>query len=292
MKVGVVVVHYRQPESLVEVLRAVAGQDLTPAATVVVDNSGDYEPAAEDVRGLRGFTHLRPATNDGYAAAVNAGVAALPPDVEAVLVLTHETILQADTLSGLVDALTADRSLGAVGPLIAYRSRPQQVFSAGGHLRPFTWDTDHVGEGDPLELWLGGPTRYRAWMDGSVILFRAEALQAVGPLREEYFLYFEELDWCIRANRAGWRTGTVLGVLAWQEPGGFTLYLKLRNGLYMRRRLGGNALALRWVLRRLAAFTRDALLRGASVADAREVARGIRDGLRSTMGPPRPRRGG
>ncbi|HPA46524.1 MAG TPA: glycosyltransferase family 2 protein, partial [bacterium] len=68
-------------------------------------------------------------------------------------------------------------------------------------------------------------TREVAWVSGSCLLIAREALQAAGPWDEDYFLYFEDMDWCLRAQKAGYRvyhTGEV-SVLhehgeAWRLP--------------------------------------------------------------------------
>ncbi|MCU0519594.1 MAG: glycosyltransferase family 2 protein, partial [Anaerolineae bacterium] len=43
------------------------------------------------------------------------------------------------------------------------------------------------------------------WVTGAAMMIRREVLQDVGPFDESYFMYSEELDWCRRIRRAGWR---------------------------------------------------------------------------------------
>ena len=60
-----------------------------------------------------------------------------------------------------------------------------------------------VGDEPPLRV---GPLPFEAdWVDGACLLIRREALGDVGLLDEQFFLYAEELDWCFRARKAGWR---------------------------------------------------------------------------------------
>src|SRR5258707_14335814 len=42
------------------------------------------------------------------------------------------------------------------------------------------------------------------WMVGAFLCARAEAIAAIGPMDERFFLYSEEIDWCLRAHQAGW----------------------------------------------------------------------------------------
>jgi glycosyltransferase involved in cell wall biosynthesis len=82
------------------------------------------------------------------------------------------------------------------------------------------------------------------WIDGAAMLLRGDVLNAVGLFDERFFMYFEETDLCLRAARAGWRIGVVLGSAAEQLPGGGRRpgsyqYLSTRNGLAFAWRAAG-----------------------------------------------------
>jgi GT2 family glycosyltransferase len=60
-----------------------------------------------------------------------------------------------------------------------------------------------------LERWVvAPPVRQEAhpadWVSGASMLVRGEVFQSIGLLDEDYFLYFEETDYCLRARRSGW----------------------------------------------------------------------------------------
>ena len=55
--------------------------------------------------------------------------------------------------------------------------------------------------------WTSGDQLDAGWVPGTVMIVRPAAAQAVGPLREELFMYGEDLEWCWRMRRAGWRIG-------------------------------------------------------------------------------------
>jgi GT2 family glycosyltransferase len=68
---------------------------------------------------------------------------------------------------------------------------------------------------------MGRPGRKSAqYVIGSVLLLRFEAIVDVGPFDEQFFLYFEETDWCYRAHLLGWRHELVAEVLAVHAGGG------------------------------------------------------------------------
>jgi len=68
---------------------------------------------------------------------------------------------------------------------LAPRSRVLNAFYAGG------FDHDRVREAE--------------FVMGSVMLVRREAIEQVGPLDEDFFLFSEETDWCYRFRQAGWK---------------------------------------------------------------------------------------
>ncbi len=88
--------------------------------------------------------------NRGAIANFNAGLREMRArGVDAVLLLTHETLLERDVLEHLVSRLEAEARGGAVAPLLGFLSRPGSVFSVGGELLPRTWQNPHTGMYEP-----------------------------------------------------------------------------------------------------------------------------------------------
>jgi GT2 family glycosyltransferase len=122
---------------------------------------------------------------------------------------------------------------------------------------------------------------------GSAFAFRPDAYRRIGPMPEEYFLYFEDADYSYRARRAGLRAVVVLDAIAWHRGGGSAAglgaaaaYYRARNRLCFSRAWSPRALpggvhrglfALRTILRSWARFAlsrrRDALLPARAVLD-------------------------
>jgi hypothetical protein len=133
--------------------------------------------------------------------------------------LTHETLLEPDTLETLVARMVAEPRLGAIGPLIGWLSRPEVVFSAGGALLSATWENPHNGMYEPLADWRGRGPLKRAWLDGACVLARAQALREAGPLELRYFHYYDDVHLGVRLNQlAGGSSATATRSLA-RSPG-------------------------------------------------------------------------
>jgi GT2 family glycosyltransferase len=200
--------------------------------------------------------------NDGYAAGMNAGARWMPEDVDFLLLLTHECLLAPDALERLVLALQQDPRCAMAGPLLGLHTSPEMVWSAGGRLAAWTGRPLHIRKPTLTALWRSEPPVEVAWLDGAALLVRADAFRRVRQFDETYFLYYEELDLCLRLRRAGYALRCVPAATAWQEPGDASPYLDARNFPRVLRRNGRPVAALLAVLSHLAAGFRDLAVAG------------------------------
>jgi GT2 family glycosyltransferase len=132
------------------------------------------------------------------------------------------------------------------------------------------------------------------WVSGCALLVRLAALPTIGLLDEDFFLYGEDVDWCLRARRAGWRVVYQPAAVVRHDdaPSPATserrAYFLARNAILLSRRHAPPLARLRTVaacaLLPVASLLRR-LWRGEPLAPAAWVGRGVVDGLRKR--PPR-----
>jgi GT2 family glycosyltransferase len=175
-----------------ESLRALPGW---PADVLVVDNdsgTGEGERLASDF----GVAAITTDHNGGVASGYNAAIRwALERGCSHVLLLNNDVRLPDP---GVLERLLAAAGDGvaAVGPVV--RDDDGVIWSAGGCLGRWTgrsWHRRSIAGAVPYEV---------EWIDGSAMLVAVAAARKIGGLAEDFFLYWEETDWCTRARRAGW----------------------------------------------------------------------------------------
>jgi N-acetylglucosaminyl-diphospho-decaprenol L-rhamnosyltransferase len=224
--VSVVVVSYNTCALLRACLQSVYASTLRPREVFVVDNgSTDGSPAMVAAE----FPHvlLTPLDrNLGFSAANN--VALRRCRSAQVLLLNPDATLAPEALARLHDALEAWPDAAAVGPRIL---NPDGTPQSCGYVFPtLLAEIRQSKRVDRLLALLAGPARATSgeapaetaevdWCDGACMLLRREALETVGLLDEQYFLYTEELDWCFAARRAGWRVAVVPDAVVWHHRG-------------------------------------------------------------------------
>ena len=154
--------------------------------------------------------------NLGYAGNNNIGIkAALAQGADWVFVLNEDVILDSECVRELVEVGEQDRRIGVLGPLVYHYSEPQVIQSAGGLLGKY-WQSIHLGKNEPDRGQYRLPHAVE-WISGCAILVRREAIEQAGMLDKDYFIYWEETEWCIRIGRAGWTILNVPGARIWHK---------------------------------------------------------------------------
>ncbi|WP_394278173.1 glycosyltransferase family 2 protein [Microbacterium sp.] len=290
---AVVVVNYGS-SGLLEANLAEVAADTRPDIVVVVDNpTTDAERAR--VRALAAREHwilIEPDANAGFGGGVNLGVAAaLEAGATGILLLNPDARLGADAVDAL-RAATLDEPLALCAPRIVTPSGSvwfagADVVLADGRTRGHAKRARHPGE----ETW--------EWLTGACLWFTAELWHATGGFDEEYFLYWEDVDFSRRAVLAGGSLRVVGDALAVHDEGATHrgrgqsarsksetyYYFNIRNRMLFANRHLDDEGVRRWRAG-IAASAREVILRGGraqlltSPVPWRAYLRGTRDARR------------
>jgi N-acetylglucosaminyl-diphospho-decaprenol L-rhamnosyltransferase len=150
--------------------------------------------------------------NLGYARGNNVGMTKARGRY--ALLLNPDTEVVDDALAKMVRYLDEHPTIGVLGPALRY---PDGCLQSSR--RRFPTLATAFFESTLLHQWFpnnrvarhyhladraGDGPQSVDWLVGAALMIRREAWQAVGPLDEGFFMYFEELDWCRRCRTAGW----------------------------------------------------------------------------------------
>lgn len=242
-RIAAVVLNHRTPDQTLLAVRSLLASRRPLDDITVVDND-----AVESVRGVvAGFdpevTYLHTRKNLGFSGGVNVGIrAALERGAEAVLLVNSDLVVPPDCVGELERALQAAPSAGIVGPVVAARSAPSLVASLGISYNVWTGRMRHGGVGDAIGK--GGPAGAPVdAVSGCLVLIRREVFDAIGLFDEDYFFTFEDIDFCLRARRAGFDSLVAGRATAYHEGGGTLrtasptrIYFAARNHLMLASR--------------------------------------------------------
>jgi N-acetylglucosaminyl-diphospho-decaprenol L-rhamnosyltransferase len=218
----VAIVNYRTGSLVVDCLRSLQTemQALPGSKVVIVDNcsgdgSADQIAAAIDTNGWAGFAELqRSPVNGGFSFGNNVAVrpALKAPEPPAFYwLLNPDTRIQPGALRTLIDFMHAHPRVGIAGSSLEsedgepwpYAFRFPSIWSEldnGFRLGPVSaLLKKHV-----VARRMGDRAEAVDWLPGASMMVRREVFEQIGLMDEGYFLYFEETDFCLQAQRAGW----------------------------------------------------------------------------------------
>jgi len=242
-------------------LESLAAITYSNLETVIVDNhstDGTLDALRQNYPAVKVITND---VNVGFAAGNNIGLSyALDQDTAYVLLLNNDVHVAPDFLTRLVATAQAQPDAALVGPLVYHSDEPKIIQSAGGMTR--RWRFFHRGQNE-TDAGQFHATEVVDWLTGCAILARVDAVRRFGNFDPAFFLYDEEVDWCLRARAAGYKIVFEPCARVWHKgvqrnykPSPQVTYYSARNELLLlvKHRAGVIALALA-VLRDLRTLT-------------------------------------
>ena len=166
--------------------------------------NGNAAPADPTCR----LTIVRSGGNLGFAGGNNSGITAAGLDrYDYFWLLNTDTVIGHEALPTLVRRARLDSAIGMVGSTLLYYSNPVRLQAmGGGQLNPKTLVTSHIGIGELIaqvpfdDKATQAIERRMSYVVGASLLATRDFISAVGLMQEDYFLYFEELDWALRGD--------------------------------------------------------------------------------------------
>jgi hypothetical protein len=211
MHVAIAIVGFRNPEDMARCLQALGDSHHRDFEVIICENGGPEAherllaaipaqlPGGQPVRVV-----LAPG-NLGFAGGINVCLRETP-DADAWWVLNPDTVPPAGALAALVDKLAQGDCDATGGPLYLGSGLIQ---SYGGRWNRWIARPVSMGHGSAQDAAVDAAQIERAqnYLNGASMLVGRRFLETTGPMREDYFLYCEEVEWCLRATGRGMRLG-------------------------------------------------------------------------------------
>jgi N-acetylglucosaminyl-diphospho-decaprenol L-rhamnosyltransferase len=206
-ELSVIIVNWNTRDLLRDCLAALHVADLPqPTETIVVDNGSTDGSVAMVVAEFPSVEVLANERNLGYSRANNQALCRASG--QQVLLLNSDTRVSPQGIRTLMRFMDAHPHAGACAPHLVTADGGAQPFAYGGEptltylLRRGVFRC-LLRRG--LHDWERPGVQEVGWASGACLLVRREVVDAVGPLDESMFMYFEDVDWCLRMRKLGWR---------------------------------------------------------------------------------------
>ncbi len=244
--VFIIVLNYNGKADTLECLRSLTKITYANYRVLVIDNAS-MDNSVEAVG--REFPAVQVLVNDenmGFAGGNNVGISyALEQGADYVFLLNNDTTVEPGVIDELIRVGESDAAIGIMGSLIYYYHRPGEVWFAGGKIYWPLGTVRHMKD-------VPAGCREVDFVTGCAFMVKRTVIEKTGCFDDDFFLYYEDADWGIRAKKAGFKLVVVpTSVVRHKEMGAVggrspihEYYVARNNLLFMRK----HANYLNWVL--------------------------------------------
>lgn len=204
MKIAVIIVHFGKIETTKTCLKELNKKINNNRVILINNTSDDISSLAKIIPATQVIENK---TNLGFAKAVNQGIkiALADPSITHILLLNNDLILSFGSLSQLTQAISQGKNVGIVSPILHHAGG----YDWGGKYNKWLSMVKHAN-------WPNKPKTVQsvAHVAGAAMLLSRQVVEVVGMFDEQFFMYYEDLDYCLRAAQAGFTINIVPDVVA------------------------------------------------------------------------------
>jgi len=248
-KLWVVIPTYNRSLDLVACLDSLMSASINLEQVVIVDNHSQDDTIVT-VQNKFPSTHLISLDeNLGATGAANIGFDfALEHGADYVLRQDSDTIVDKNFIKPLIDVGESDPDIGIISPKIYYYEPPDEIWYAGVDSQPFIFGTtnEHRHEKDRPE---NSQQREVDYIWAASMLIKSEVLRKTGGFDTDFFVYHEEINFCERVKKLGYKLIYVPNSYVWHKVGSaannaWTTYNWNRSKMLLYRKHARNVMHL------------------------------------------------
>jgi len=218
---------------------------LNPGTTftfVLIDN-GSNDDSVEILKNeFPNLIIIKNNENLGFGAGFNRGIKySIAQGAKYILIINNDTIADPNMMTNLLSVLEGDNELGIVAPFIYYYENKEKIWSKGGFINSFSLEQT---ETQPKKH--SKDENMKTFLTGCCLLVKVDVFEKIGMFDEQFFMYYEDLDFSLRCLKNGIKMKTVPEAKLWhrisKSSGGKNnslerFYMAKSSGLYFRKHM-------------------------------------------------------
>ncbi len=200
--VYIIILNYNGYKDTIECIRSLDHVIYNNLKVVIVDNNSNDESLLQFHK-LYAKRHqiIESDRNLGYAGGMNLGVNhAMKNNAEYICILNNDVIVEKDFLTKIIGYMELHDDAGIVGPRICEYNKPDIIQSTGANINFYRGLVPHINIGKN-ESEVAGQIIQCDYVIGACMVIKRKVIDAIGLMPEDYFLYYEETEWCYQAKR-------------------------------------------------------------------------------------------
>lgn len=213
-KVAVIVLNYNGKECLPRCLNSLAQLEYSNREIIIVDNHSSDDSLSVAEKTFPEYTFIRNTENEGFAKGMNSGMRlALARGAQWCWLINHDAEVAPAVLTQLMVVAEKHPRAGLLSPVI-YEKGSKCLWFAKGEIDFFRMRAFHV---QPAREEMARESYQSGFLTGCALLIKKELMEAIGFLDERFFLYYEDADYSLRAQSAGFACLVVPEARVWHS---------------------------------------------------------------------------
>ncbi len=202
-KVFIIVLNYNNAEDTIECLDSLKFF-YEEYQVVLVDNNSNSDCINKLEKNVsHHIKFIKNSENLGYAEGNNVGIRyAIENNAQIIVILNNDVIVNPESFKSSIATIERDREIAVIGPTILEYGK-KIIQSAGADIDYYKVTSKLIKHGEDYL-----PKKQLIECDyvgGACMIFRAELISEIGYIPTDYFLFFEETEWCVKALNAGYK---------------------------------------------------------------------------------------
>lgn len=202
-KISIVTVNFNQPEVTEDLLKSLKNISYPNYEVFVVDNGSSNNNLSLLENKYPDINFIYSSENLGFAGGNNLAMKLTTGD--AVLYINNDVEVPKSFLEPLVKRLYSEKNIGMVSPKIKFHHTPTHIQYAGAtKMNPLTISNKQIGYNEK-DIGQYNQSRQTNYAHGACMLVSKDAIDSIGYMENTFFLYYEEIDWCERIKKGGYK---------------------------------------------------------------------------------------
>lgn len=241
--VSLITLNLNQPAVTEALLDSLFSKNTYPdIEIIVVDNASKINPVPQWKEKYPAVQFIRSEKNLGFTGGNNLGITHAKGDY--LFVINNDTEVTESLIGRLVEILEQNPKIGVISPKINYFDQPDKLQYTGyTDMNYYTARNHCIGQFEKDNGQYNYLTGKTGYAHGAAMLVRREAMDKAGMLSDNFFIYYEELDWCERIKKAGYEVWVDMQALLYHKESmtvgkqsAFKEYYMNRNRILFNRK--------------------------------------------------------
>jgi hypothetical protein len=216
-ELAIIIINYKTPDLVIDSLCSLLPElKLVNAKVVIIDNNSSDESVPlltnwiEQNNASETVTLIVSEHNSGFSGGNNVGLESVEADY--YLLLNSDTLLREGSIAKLLDAAKQHPDAGLISPRLEWKDETPQESCFRFH-SPFSELISSAATSLVTRILssfiVAQPvvkkSDYYQWTSFACVLIRSEVIEQIGLMDDGFFMYYEDVEFCYRANKKGWR---------------------------------------------------------------------------------------